>query len=188
VPSPPAIVLDPPPRAGVPPVVPLTAQVFAAPRDPNYRPPGNDTAPYAIQPRPFGSGIAEWLSSGRGWTWGAARYGPVRDQGLDRLMAETLGSSSPQVSNEHPTDCSVVSNESWLYPSTPLPSGTSRSGNSMAELSDRRQDPGIPNERAPTNRVSPGDPRDATRRDSQSSSDRTRSRSGDEWRSSNRQY
>ena len=60
--------------------------------------------------------MSQRLRSGRGVTWGAAKHGPVRDVGLDRLMVETLTSSTPAYSRS--LDCSVppLSDDSWVYP------------------------------------------------------------------------
>ncbi len=157
VPSPPAIVLDPPPRAGVPPVVQSPA-----------RPPAfQSQEPYAFpaETQPMGSRFSEWWNSGRGWTWGAATYGPVRDEGLDRLMADTLGSSSPHYSSENPTAAPIPADESWLFPSTPTSSIAPRQASPVADRrelprstrsspSDSLDDPGLSDdfERAPAAR------------------------------------
>ena len=39
----------------------------------------------------------DWLRSGRGWTWGRASREPIRDEGLDRLMVDTLTNNRPEV-------------------------------------------------------------------------------------------
>jgi hypothetical protein len=63
------------------------------------------------------NGFTSWLRSGRGWTWGAARRGPVRDEGLDRLMVDTLTNSRPVLSQEPlpPVNCTIPG-DTWIYP------------------------------------------------------------------------
>lgn len=72
---------------------------------------------------PPASSFTEWFKSGRGWTWGAASRGPVRDVALDRLMADTLTGSEPSYSREPTATTAPVSNESWIYPSAGATTG-----------------------------------------------------------------
>lgn len=86
-------------------------------------PPASD--PYLPPPEPQApttSYFSEWLCSGRGWAWGAARRGPIRDEALDRSMVDTLTSSRPGYSRDAGTTPATVFPESWIYPTAP-PSG-----------------------------------------------------------------
>ena len=65
---------------------------------------------------PISGGFMEWLRSGRGWTWGAARRGPVRDEGLDRLMVDTLISGQPGYTSDPASRSAPLAVEPWLYP------------------------------------------------------------------------
>lgn len=60
--------------------------------------------------------LDRWFKSGRGWTWGAARHGPVRDLALDRLMLQTLISSEPRHSGELDSSPRRLPANAWLYP------------------------------------------------------------------------
>jgi hypothetical protein len=68
-----------------------------------------------------GSRLMRWFQSGRGWTWGAASRGPIRDEGLDRLMVDTLTSSRPVPSQEPiaPINCIPIPSDPWVFPNTP---------------------------------------------------------------------
>jgi hypothetical protein len=83
------------------------------------------------------SRFSDWLRSGRGWTWGSASRCPIRDEGLDRLMVDTLTSSSPTRSQEvlPPVKCSNCPSEPWLYPArsaAPDPFARPRAGSPPA--------------------------------------------------------
>jgi hypothetical protein len=89
----------------------------AATAAPAYPPPRDPSEPLP-EPRPAGIGrISEWLCSGRGWAWGAARRGPVRDEALDRMMADTLTSGRPGYSRDPAAEPAPIVPESWIYPS-----------------------------------------------------------------------
>ena len=89
-----------------------------APQQYSSQPPFDPSvAPTPCQ-EPSGSRFMNWLRSGTGWTWGAARYGPVRDEGLDRLMMDTLTSGRPQYSLE-PVEAPAARGRegpAWVYP------------------------------------------------------------------------
>ena len=72
----------------------------------------------AIPPREIdsGGGFLGWLQNRRGWTWGAANRGPVRDAELDRLMVDTLGNPSPGYSREPSSPAALPPGDSWLFP------------------------------------------------------------------------
>jgi hypothetical protein len=74
--------------------------------------------PMAPPPR---STFMDWLRSGRGWTWGRASREPIRDEGLDRLMVDTLSNNRPQVSREPlpPVQCLPGEGGSWIFPAEP---------------------------------------------------------------------
>jgi hypothetical protein len=65
----------------------------------------------------FGTRATRWFQGGRGWTWGAASHGPVRDVGLDRLMADTLASSQPIYSRD-PAPSGPAAKDAWQYASS----------------------------------------------------------------------
>ena len=73
-------------------------------------------APAPPPERP-GAGVTNWFKSGRGWTWGRANRGPVRDAGLDGLMVDTLTSQTPTYGREPVATARASVNDSWVYPS-----------------------------------------------------------------------
>jgi hypothetical protein len=95
------------------------SSVEAAPLagQPSY-PPANEPSLPVPEPRaPMTSRLTEWLCSGRGWVWGAARHGPIRDEALDRSMADTLTSSRPGYLRDSGTTSAPLIPETWIYPS-----------------------------------------------------------------------
>ncbi|GEM_PF-4846558 len=72
--------------------------------------------PLEHPPKRSSGGFAEWLRSGRGVTWGAARSGPMRDEGLDRMMADTLTSGSPEHIQEPSSRAPTADVDSWTFP------------------------------------------------------------------------
>ena len=120
VPGPPTTVREPIFSGEVRPREPVRqSSVDATPRS------GELTYPPASEPRlpppepraPMTSRFTEWLCSGRGWVWGAARHGPIRDETLDRTMVDTLTSSRPGYSRDAGTTSAPLVPETWIYPS-----------------------------------------------------------------------
>lgn len=85
---------------------------------PTYPPPPPVQPIYEPVESP-GTSLMSWFRSGRGWTWGAASRGPIRDEGLDRLMVDTLTNNRPVASQEPlpPVNGNVIPSETWVYPS-----------------------------------------------------------------------
>jgi hypothetical protein len=81
-------------------------------------PPAYDPIVRQSEPRaPITGRFSQWLRSGRGWVWGAARRGPIRDEELDRAMVDTLTSGRPGYSRNPGTTPAPVIPETWIYPS-----------------------------------------------------------------------
>jgi hypothetical protein len=96
---------------------PPDAPVAAAPGSAPAGYPAN-APPLCVESRSrFSERFSRWFASGRGWTWGAASCGPVRDQELDRLMVDTLTSSRPDYSREPATPRPRPIDAPWIYPS-----------------------------------------------------------------------
>lgn len=96
---------------------------------PSYAPLSDPRLPPPEPPEPVASRFTQWLRSGRGWAWGTARRGPIRDEWLDRAMVDTLTSGRPGYSRDPgSTSCPLVP-EPWIYPSV-APSGASPAVNS----------------------------------------------------------
>ena len=120
VPGPPTTVREPIFSGEVRPREPVRqSSAVATPRAGHLTyPPASD--PFVPPPEPQGSmtsHFSEWLHSGRGWVWGAARRGPIRDEGLDRSMVDTLTSGRPGYSRDAGTSSAPLVPESWIYPS-----------------------------------------------------------------------
>jgi hypothetical protein len=114
-PAPPVTVAEPSYSGQV--VAPPRSNVGAAvPASPNAEP--MPCQPMPLQQR---TTFVDWLRSGRGWTWGRASREPVRDEGLDRLMVDTLTNNRPQVSREPlpPAQCIPSDGETWTFPAAP---------------------------------------------------------------------
>ena len=98
----------------------------SAPRSsggPIVTPPPGAPEPIPCEPvRPMQRAtFMDWLRSGRGWTWGRASYEPIRDEGLDRLMMDTLSNNRPEVSREPLPPVTYIPSDvgSWIFPSAP---------------------------------------------------------------------
>jgi len=84
-------------------------------------------APNAVQPpcQPMAPAprttLMDWWRSGRGWTWGRASREPIRDEGLDRLMVDTLTNSRPEVSREPLPPVTYIPSDggTWIFPAAP---------------------------------------------------------------------
>ena len=105
------------------PISPAQATVAEPSHSPAYDP----LLPPPQPSEPMTSRFSQWARSGRGWVWGAARRGPIRDEGLDRMMVDTLTSSRPQQSRDPGATPATVIPETWIYPSQAPASGRPRS-------------------------------------------------------------
>lgn len=132
VPGPPTTVREPTFSGQVRPREPsFNGSALSAPRSatarPTYAPAADPLLPPPEPQRPLTGRFSEWLYSGRGWVWGAARRGPIRDEGLDRLMVDTLTSGRPGYSRDSAATSAPPVPEPWVYPSPASSGGFPRS-------------------------------------------------------------
>ena len=99
---------------------------------PTYPRAGDSSLPPPEPRQPQAGGFFEWVRSGRGWAWGQARRGPIRDEGLDRAMVDTLTSDRPGYSRNPVAVPTPVVPEPWIYPSQAPSGGRPRSSGNIS--------------------------------------------------------